>query len=290
VTAGANLFDHIKHMMWSAVPGWLLSLAVYFVVGLKYEAGTVASPSTQLILDTLRGNFRFNLLLLLPMLIVFFLAFAKKPTIPGMILSSLTAAALAVLFQKESIVRIAEAVNSGYPAATGVEAVDRLLARGGLMSMMETQLVAFTAFSFGGIMQRTGMLRVVLDRIMTVARKVGSLTAVTIGTGVVTALVTGSSYLSVIIPGELLRPAFRDKGLAAKNLSRLIDECGGIIVPLIPWSMAGVYIAGALGVPVLSYAGWAVANWAAIFILAAYGFTGFTMAPRKREDETVAGS
>jgi NhaC family Na+:H+ antiporter len=290
VTAGANLFDHIKHMMWSAVPGWLLSLAVYFAVGLKYEAGTVASPSTQLILDTLRKNFRFNLLLLLPMLIVFFLAFAKKPTIPGMLLSSLAAAALAVVFQKESIVRIAEAVNSGYPAATGVEAVDRLLARGGLMSMMETQLVAFTAFSFGGIMQRTGMLRVVLDRIMRVARKVGSLTAVTIGTGVVTALVTGSSYLSVIIPGELLGPAFKDKGLAAKNLSRLIDECGGIIVPLIPWSMAGVYIAGALGVPVLSYAGWAVANWAALFILAAFGYTGFTMAPRKREDETVAGS
>jgi NhaC family Na+:H+ antiporter len=158
------------------------------------------------------------------------------------------------------------------------------------MSMMETQLVAFTAFSFGGIMQRTGMLRVVLDRIMRVARKVGSLTAVTIGTGVVTALVTGSSYLSVIIPGELLGPAFKDKGLAAKNLSRLIDECGGIIVPLIPWSMAGVYIAGALGVPVLSYAGWAVANWAALFILAAFGYTGFTMAPRKREDETVAGS
>jgi NhaC family Na+:H+ antiporter len=290
VAAGANLFDHIKHMMWSAVPGWLLSLAVYFVVGLKYEAGTIATDTMNLILDTLRRNFRFNLLLLLPMLIVLYLAFAKKPTIPGMLLSSLAAAFLAVVFQKESIVRIAQAVNSGYPAATGVEAVDRLLARGGLMSMMETQLVAFTAFSFGGIMQKTGMLGVVLDRTMRVARNVGSLVAVTIGSCVVTALVTGSSYLSVIIPGELLGPAFRDKGLAAKNLSRIIDECGGIIVPLIPWSMAGVYITGALGVPVLSYLPWAIANWAALFILAAFGFTGFTMSPKRREDETQAGS
>jgi NhaC family Na+:H+ antiporter len=219
-----------------------------------------------------------------------YLAFAKKPTIPGMLLSSLAAAFLAVVFQKESIVRIAQAVNSGYPAATGVEAVDRLLARGGLMSMMETQLVAFTAFSFGGIMQKTGLLSVVLDRTMKVARKVGSLVAVTIGSCVVTALVTGSSYLSVIIPGELLGPAFRDRGLAAKNLSRIIDECGGILVPLIPWSMAGVYITGALGVPVLSYFPWAIANWAALFILAAFGFTGFTMAPKRREDETQAGS
>jgi Na+:H+ antiporter, NhaC family len=290
VTAGANLFDHIKHMMASAVPGWLLSLVVYFLLGLRYRSGTVAAGAMDLILDTLHRNFRFNILLLLPMLIVLCLAFAKKPTIPGMLLSSLAAAVLAIVFQKESIVRIAEAMNSGYPAATGIEAVDKLLARGGLMSMMETQLVAFTAFSFGGIMQKTGLLGVVLDRTMKAARKVGSLVAVTIGSCVVTALVTGSSYLSVIIPGELLGPAFRDRKLAAKNLSRIIDECGGIIVPLIPWSMAGVYITGALGVPVLSYLPWAIANWAALLILALYGYTGFTMAPRKREDETQAGS
>jgi NhaC family Na+:H+ antiporter len=290
VTAGANLFDHIKHMMWSAVPGWLLSLIVYFFVGLRYRTGTVEDKTMTLILDTLKKNFRFNVLLLLPMLIVFYLAFTKRPTIPGMLISSLVAAALAVIFQKESLVQIAQAVNTGYPAHTGVEAVDKLLTRGGLMSMMETQLVAFTAFSFGGIMQKTGLLSVILERVMKVAGKVGSLVAVTIGSCVVTALVTGSSYLSVIIPGDLLSPVYKKKGLAAKNLSRIIDECGGIIVPLIPWSMAGVYITGALGVPVFSYLPWAIANYAAIFILGLYGFTGFTMAPKIRDDETQAGS
>jgi NhaC family Na+:H+ antiporter len=290
VTAGANLFDHIKHMIWSAVPGWLLSLIVYFFVGLRYRTGTISSETMAIILETIRKSFRFHVLLLLPLIIVFYLAFTKRPTIPGMLFSSLVAVVLAVVFQKESIVRLAQALNSGYPAATGVEAVDRLLSRGGLMSMMETQLVAFTAFSFGGIMQKTGMLAVILDRIMTVARRVGSLIAVTIGASVVTAFVTGSSYLSVIIPGELFGPVFRKKNLAAKNLSRIIDECGGIIVPLIPWSMAGVYITGALGVPVLSYVPWAIGNWAAIVILAVFGYSGFSMAPRIREDETQAGS
>jgi NhaC family Na+:H+ antiporter len=290
VTAGANLFDHIKHMMWSAVPGWLVSLAVYAVVGLRYRSASISDDKMTLILETLRQNFKFNVLLLLPMLLVFYLAFAKKPTIPGMLFSSALAAVLAVVFQKASLVEIATAMNAGYPAHTGVEAVDRLLARGGLMSMMETQLVAFTAFSFGGIMQKAGFLGVILDRVTRVARKVGSLVAVTIGSCVVTALVTGSSYLSVIIPGELLGPVFRKKNLAAKNVSRIIDECGGIIVPLIPWSMAGVYITGALGVPVFQYAPWAIGNWAALFILGAYGFANITMAPKVREDETQAGS
>jgi len=290
VTAGANLYDHIKHMVWSAGPGWLASLAVYLVVGLRYRAGSVDSAAVSLILDTLRKNFRFNILLLLPMLIVLYLAFTKRPTIPGMLLSALAAAVLAAVFQKASLVEIAQSFNTGYPAHTGVEAVDRLLARGGLMSMMETQLVAFAAFAFGGIMQATGLLAVLLERVMGAARKVGSLVAVTIGSCVVTALVTGSSYLSIILPGELLAPAYRARGLAAKNLSRIIDECGGIMVPIIPWSMAGVYIAGALGVPVFAYAPWAIGNWLAILILAIYGFAGITMAPRVREDETRVGS
>jgi len=290
VTAGANLFDHIKHMMWSAVPGWLLSLIVYFFVGLKYQTGSAESATMTLILDTLKKNFRFNVLLLLPMLIVFYLAFTKRPTIPGMLVSSLVAAALAVIFQKESLVQIAQAVNTGYPAHTGVEAVDRLLTRGGLMSMMETQLVAFTAFSFGGIMQKTGLLGIILERVMKTADKVWNLVAVTIGSCLVTALVTGSSYLAVILPGDLLSPAYKKKGLAAKNLSRIIDECGGIIVPLVPWSMAGVYITGALGVQVFAYLPWAIGNYAAIVILGLYGATKFTMAPKIREDETQAGS
>jgi NhaC family Na+:H+ antiporter len=295
VISGSNLFDHIKHMMWSAVPAWLIGLAVYGLAGLGYGQGGVSSETVNLITDTLRREFLnrnpwLNLLLLLPMAIVFFFAVAKKPTIPAMLLSSAAAAVLALVLQKMPLTEFAVAVNSGYRPHSGVEMVDKLLARGGMMSMMETQLVAFTAFSFGGIMQRTGMLRVILNSIMGLCRRVWSLVLTTVATAIVSALVTGSSYLSMIIPAELLAPAFKEKGLAAKNLSRIIEESGGIIVPLIPWSMAGVYITGTIGVPTLSYLPWAIMNYASVIILILFGVTGFTMAGRKREDETQAGS
>jgi len=290
VVARSNLFDHIKHMMWSGGPAWLLGLLIYLLVGLQYQAEELNSTSMDLILSTLEKNFHFNLLLLLPLVIVFYFAVTKKPTIPGMMLSSVVATILAIIFQKTSLTTIATAVNSGYQPQTGVEVVDRLLSRGGLMSMMETQLVAFTAFSFGGIMQRTGMLAAILSRIMKFVAKTWSLVLTTIATAILSALITGSSYLSMIIPGELLAPIYRQKNLAAKNLSRLIEECGGIIVPLIPWSMAGVYITGALGVPTLSYLPWAFMNYFSVIILAIFGFTGLTMARRVREDETLPGS
>ncbi len=290
VAAGSNLFDHIKHMTWSATPAWLIGMFVYFIVGLKYGSGSVESEKLTLITQTLKENFNFNLLLLLPMAVVFYFAATKKPTIPGMLFSSFIAGILAIIFQKASITEIANALNTGYEAHTGVGPVDRLISRGGMMSMMETQLVAFTAFSFGGIMQRTGMLQVILDRVMKFASKVWSIVLTTISASIVTALVTGSSYLSMIIPGELLAPIYKEKGLAAKNLSRIIEECGAIIVPLIPWSMAGVYITGTIGVPTFSYLIWAVMNYTAVVILAIFGFTGFSMAPKIREDETQIGS
>ena len=290
VAAGSNLFDHIKHMLWSATPAWLIGLAIYFFVGLRYGGEKVESETMTLITQTLKANFRFNILLLLPMAIVFYFAFTKKPTIPGMLISSFVAGILAIIFQKASITDVATAMNTGYQAQTGVPEVDELISRGGLMSMMETQLVAFTAFSFGGIMQRTGLLSVILDRVMKFANKIWSIVLTTILSSIVTAMMTASSYLSMIIPGELLSPIYKKNNLAAKNLSRIIEESGAIIVPLIPWSMAGAFITGAIGVSTIAYLPWAIMNYVAVIILALYGFTGFTMAPKIREDETQIGS
>jgi NhaC family Na+:H+ antiporter len=112
----------------------------------------------------------------------------------------------------------------------------------------------------------------------------------TIGAAVLSAMITGSSYLSMIIPADLLAPIYREKNLAAKNLSRIIEESGGIVVPLIPWSMAGVYITGTLGVSTFAYLPWAFMNYLSVGMLVLFGFTKFTMAPRIREDETQAGS
>jgi NhaC family Na+:H+ antiporter len=290
VISGSNLFDHIRHMLPSAVPAWLAGLAIYFFVGLGYGTSAARSETLDLILTTLRTNFRFSPLLLLPMAVIFYFAVAKKPTIPAMVLSSLVAAALAVLVQRIPLTDVATAMNSGLPARTGVELVDRLLAKGGMMSMMETQLIAFTAFAFGGIMQTTGCLAVILDKVMRFTRHVWSLVLTTVGAAILSAMITGSSYLSMILPADLLAPIFKRKGLAAKNLSRIIEESGSIIVPLIPWSMAGVYITGTLGVSTFSYLPWAFMNYLSVGILVLFGFTGWTMSPRVREDETQTGS
>ncbi|NOZ61656.1 MAG: Na+/H+ antiporter NhaC [Calditrichaeota bacterium] len=290
IAAKSNLFDHIRHMLWTTTPAWLLGLVVYFIAGYSYGSSSMESQQMTLILDTVQSNFQFNILLLLPPVIILYFAISKKPTIPGMIIASLVATILGLIFQKTNMVEMVNAMTVGYESKTGVEVVDNLFSRGGMAGMMHVTLIAFCAFSFAGIVQKAGMLDVLLQRLLQVAKSTGSLILSVVISGIAVALMTGSSFLTILIPGELFSPAFKARGLAAKNLSRTTEDSGTVVVPLVPWSMAGVFMAGTLGVSTLTYLPWAVMCYTGFVFAIIYGYTGFAIAPKIRDDETIIGS
>ena len=152
------------------------------------------------------------------------LTFKRKPVVPGMLISSATALLLARLLQGRSLLQGMEYCVTGYKAKTGVLAVDQLLSRGGLQEMLKISLVAFCAFAFAGIIQKAGILDLLLAKILKLARTTALLIASAVAAALSTAVITGSAYLSVLIPGELFSPAFRARGLAAKNLARATQE------------------------------------------------------------------
>lgn len=293
IAARSNLFDHIRHTLWTTSPAWLLGLGVYFFLGLTSGGGGSGSVSlikTGLILKTIRANFSFHWLLLLPPAITLYSAVRKKPVIPNMFLSSGTAVFLAILIQKLNLQTAIGSLVTGFESKTGEILVDTLLSRGGMSSMMHVTLIAFCAFAFGGIVQHTGMLDVILERLLRVADNPGKIIASSVAASIATALMTGSSFLSILIPGELFAPAYKKHNLAAKNLSRTTEDSGTVVVPLIPWSIAGVFMAGTLGVPTTAYAPWAVMCYSGFVFALLYGFTGFAIAPKIRDDETIPGS
>jgi len=290
IAAKSNLFDHIKHMLWTTTPAWLIGLVVYFFAGRFYSSGTVESKQMDLILNTVQSNYNFNILLLLPPILILYFAIKKKPTIPGMIIASFLATILGIIFQSESLSEMVIAMTIGYKAHTGVAIVDNLFTRGGMTGMMHVTLIAFCAFSFAGIVQKAGMLDVLLERLLKFANSSGALITSAAASGVAVALMTGSSFLTILIPGELFAPAFKKRNLAAKNLSRTTEDSGTVVVPLVPWSMAGVFMAGTLDVPTLTYLPWAVMCYLGIGFAILYGYTGFAIAPKIRDDETVVGS
>jgi len=290
IAARSNLFDHIRHMLWTTVPAWFIGIVIYFFIGLQYKDQVIPQEQMQAILGALENSFEFNLWLLLPPVVIIYFAVRKLPTIPGMLIASIIAVILGLIFQQKPFIEVLNSMAVGFKADTGLEQVDKLLSRGGMMSMMGVTLIAFCAFAFAGIVQKTGMLQTILDSLLKFVHSTGALITSAALSSSITAFITGSSFLAILIPGELFSPAFKAKKLAAKNLSRTTEDSGTVVVPLVPWSMAGIFMAGTLNVPVLEYVPWCFMSYFGIVFAITYGFTGIGIAPLKRDDETIPGS
>ena len=284
IAAGSELYDHIKHMLWTTIPATILSLIVYFIVGLNVESKTIESPLAQNMVIELEQMFNWNILLLIPPIIILYGTIRKYPTLPVIIISSITAGIIAMIFQKSTIQDVFLSTVSGFNVdmVTKIQVTEndimpevlRLVNQGGMEAMTSVVLIAFAAFVFAGIITTSGSLEVIIEALLKVVKRTGDLILATVLSCMTMALVTGNSYLSIIVPGEMYKDTYKMKKLAPKNLSRTLEDSGTVIVPLIPWSSAGVFMAATLGVPTLSYAPWAILCYTGFIFAIILGYTG----------------
>jgi NhaC family Na+:H+ antiporter len=286
--AGSNLYEHIKHMLFTTVPAALIGLVIYFIVGKSaYTNNVIDEEKIEIMTSALMTMFEWNVLLIVPVLIILVGSIKKYPTIPIMLISSITAIILGLVFQSMSLenaflatvqgFNVSMVTAGGFDSATTPEEVQRLLNRGGMNSMMGTTLIAFCSFAFAGVISKIGCLDVVLEKINKKAKSTGSLVLATVLSCVTMAITTGSSYLSILIPGEMFKKVYAQRGLHPKNLSRTLEDSGTVVVSLVPWSMAGVFMSSTLGVPVIEYLPWAVMCYLGFIIAIIYGYTGFAI-------------
>ncbi|MFB4168358.1 Na+/H+ antiporter NhaC [Virgibacillus sp. JSM 102003] len=296
IAAGSELYEHIKHMLYTTVPAAIISIIVYTIVGFNLSSDSVSTPEEMgVMLQTLTEMFDWNLLLLLPPIIVLYGSIRKKPTLPTIIFSSVVAGFLAKFIQGISPVDIfastvtgfnVSMVNSaGFNPEGVIPEVTRLVNQGGMQSMTGVILIAFSAFIFAGIITKAGILEVIINALLKIVKTTGDLILSTVLSCITMALVTGNSYLSIIVPGEIYKDTFKNKRLHAKNLSRTLEDSGTVVVPLIPWSSAGVFMAGTLGVSTLSYAPWAILCYVGFLFAILLGYTGIGIETIEEETE-----
>ena len=295
LAAGSNLYEHIGHMFWTTVPATIVSLVVYAVVGLN--ANTAAGATSEAVTNMmaqLDQMYDWNILILLPVILVLAGSLLKLPTIPVMILSTVVAGVEGIFMQGISLGNVLTSTVSGFnvtmitrpgfDAANAAFEVTKLLNRGGMNGIMSTTLLVFCAFCFAGIMSRAGCLEVVLKAILSVAKTTGSLILATVISCITMALTTGNSYLSILIPGEMFRDAYKERGLHPKNLSRTLEDAGTVFVPLVPWSAAGAYMTATLGIETLDYLPWAILCYTGFIFAIIYGYTGIGIAKLPKEE------
>lgn len=285
--AGADLFDHIKHMVFTTGPSLLIALILYGVLGMKYAGQELNVAGINTLLETLSQQFTITPLLLIPPVLVILMVVFRAPAIPGLIGGTVLGGVFAAIFQKAGISAIIAAAHYGYSSSTGVEAVDNLLSRGGINGMMWTVSLILIALSFCGTMEKTGMIRVIVERVLQFAHNTGSLVTATILTCIFTNYTTGVQYVALVIPGRMYKDAYQRIGLHPKNLSRALEDSGTLVAPLVPWSTDGAFISGALGILPLAYIPFAFLNLINPLVSIFYGFTGITMEKFLTEEKTA---
>lgn len=275
--AGTELFTHIRHQVLTTGPAWVIAMIGYVILGATLSPDTEAAAMGT-IEQTIEQHFSPGLLHLLPPLVVVGLVLRQFPALPVLLLGVVLGGLVAIVGEGAGVGEVLNVIMSGYKSATGDPAVDELLSRGGMSSMANTVFLVLCAMSFGGLMEGTGMLKVLAAGLLKAAKSTGSLIATTVLTAFGINVVAGDQYISIVVPGRMFAPAFRERGLAAKNLSRALEDGGTITSPLIPWNTCGAFMAATLLVPTGAYFMYAFLNLVNPFISILYGITGWTIA------------
>lgn len=289
---GVNLFDHIRNMMPTTIPSMLIAFSIYLLAGFSLIGGQAVDFSKiDMITSGIEKQFTLSWTVLLPAAIVLFLALRKMPALPSLFAGAIAGAVVAMAVQGASLHDVFAYMQSGYTMNSGIKEIDSLLNRGGIQSMTWVITLVMIALGFGGALEHTRCLEVIVDAIIGRTRRFGSMQAAATGTAIATNLVAGDPYLSIALPGRMYAPAYRGKGYSTLNLSRALEEGGTLVSPLVPWNAGGAIVITALGLGVgqgnlenLLYIPLSFACWVSPVIGILYGYLGW-FTPRASEAE-----
>lgn len=266
--AGSELFMHIRHMSWATIPSFILSILIFTVIGLLESPLENGQPHLVAILKTLDTTFHIAWYNLLPIVLLLIMAVKKIPAFLAITLGSLVACLFALVFQMPAVLAFVgeehasfsilakalfTALYAGFTVDSGNAAVDDLLSRGGMSSMVIMAWLVIASMTMTGVLEKIGFIDRLLHSLMRLIVSTRSLIATTMATSIGVNILTGDQYLSIILPGQMWRSQYKQRNLASVNLSRALEDAGTITSPLIPWNGCGVYMAGALGVATLDY-------------------------------------
>jgi Na+:H+ antiporter, NhaC family len=273
--AESNIYKHIVGMLYTTVPAYIICLLLYTVLGFSHVThSSINMGEVVHIQSVLASKFNLTPYVLLPVGVLIALMLAKVHPIAAMSCATFIGTITDLIFQRSDIGSALGAIYSGYTRATGFKMVDAILLRGGIQSMMATFSLAFLALCLGGVLEKVGYVTVLIEKAIERITSDRYMVPLVIGTTFLSNIAMGTNYMSIILNGGAYRKAFDDAGLERRMLSRLLEEGGTQTAALVPWSTAGAFMAGTLGVATFSYIPFSFLNWInpiLSIVLAAFG-------------------
>jgi Na+:H+ antiporter, NhaC family len=277
--AGADLFTHIRYMLYTTVPTLIITLIVFTLISFQIEPS--AMVQTDVLLGDIKAVFTISPFLFVIPLIVIALIVRKTPPLAALLIGTLLGAVAALLAQPELVLKLSggehlafepvyktllNAITVDLAIESSNSLLNELFTSGGMAGMLGTIWLVICAMVFGGIMEAIGALNKITEALLQLSKSVFGLFASTVGSCIALNLTASDQYLAIVVPGKMFAKAYEKKQLAPENLSRTIEDSGTVTSVLIPWNTCGAYHSSVLGVPVFDYFIYAVFNYVSPFM------------------------
>jgi NhaC family Na+:H+ antiporter len=266
--AGTDLFTHIKYMVYTTVPTLTITLIIFLVWGFTLDTSGTPTDSSAVLL-ALEQKFNLTPVLFIVPVLVIVMIVKKVPALPALLVGALLGGISAIIFQpqiiteisgvegnflKSSFVAVMNAMTTQINIQTNDPMITELLTAKGMSGMLNTIWLILCAMIFGGVMESSGLLKVIAEKIIQFAHSTGSLVASTAATCIFFNFTASDQYMAIAVPGRMYSDVYRKRGLKPEVLSRTLEDSGTVTSVLIPWNTCGATQANVLGVATMAYA------------------------------------
>lgn len=246
-----DLYDHIKSLLWTDVPAWIISLILFSIMGMGHSNASL--KTIDVMTSELQHGFWISWWTVLPVLLLLVMAWLKVPAVPSLAFGSFFAVIIGWLHNPIKLNTLANYIMNGYVAHTGSKSMNELLSKGGISSMLSSLALIIFALALGGLLIKFNVIGALIDGMEKFVNSVGRLVLATAITCFGVNFLVGEQYLSVILPGESFKKSFEKMHLPATYLTRVLNDAGAAVNSIIPWSVSGVFISGTLQISPFKY-------------------------------------
>lgn len=272
---GIDLFDHIKNMMYTTIPAFIVSAIAFTLMSLGQEAASLDG------IESFRSSILATGLVhpysLLAFGVLILLSIRRIPAVLTLIYTSLASLLISKLHSSYSMGQLAKFFFDGFSMDGLSQDIGSLVSRGGISSMFFTMTIVILALSLGGLLFGLGIIPSILNSLNQVLDSPSRVSTCVVATALGVNLIVGEQYLSILLAGRTFKPIYDQLGLHPKNLSRTLEDSGTVINPLVPWGVCGAFSTSMLGVATLAYLPFAIFCYTSLILTVIVGLTGLTM-------------
>lgn len=272
---GIDLFDHIKNMMYTTIPAFIVSAIAFTLMSLGQDAASldgIESFRSSILATGLVHSYS-----LLAFGVLILLSIRRIPAVLTLIYTSLASLLISKLHSSYSMGQLAKFFFDGFSMDGLSQDIGSLVSRGGISSMFFTMTIVILALSLGGLLFGLGIIPSILSSLNQVLDSPSRVSICVVATALGVNLIVGEQYLSILLAGRTFKPIYDQLGLHPKNLSRTLEDSGTVINPLVPWGVCGAFSTSMLGVATLAYLPFAIFCYTSLILTVIVGLTGLTM-------------